>query len=294
MHRLILALLFSLQLFSTPTHADEKPEINWLIWELSPEFIRSGPLTGQGYADKFLAYFIERLPEYKHQVTWLNVNRWNIESQKTQHCTPHVWGDFFKDSTVLSKPYTFTAPHKVIFHKRYQERFGPADTTLSLEKLLTDESLRLMTLPIYVGQEEKHARYPVLHTYLKPYIGKPNLIENKGGRNEVNLKLLQRQRIDYAIGYPNTITSQRRINGLDDEFINYRLKEHNLYKKIYVSCRDTNFGNEVIRKINAMLTEDTYRTFLSYQEEWNGGDAEFRKITLDHFINGIEAENIIP
>lgn len=102
----------------------EKPTLRWLVWELSPEFIPQGPLKGQGYADKFLAFFIERMPEYKHEIVWTNVNRWNVESQRPNHCTPHVWGDFFKDTSLLSRPYTFTAPHVLIAHQRMQPRLG--------------------------------------------------------------------------------------------------------------------------------------------------------------------------
>lgn len=294
MFKKLFLYLFFLFCINLPVTADEKPPIYWLIWELHPEYILDGQYKGQGYADKFLQYFQANLPEYEHKIKPVNVRRWNIESQKANHCTPHVWGDFFPDTTVLSKPYTFTAPHVLIFDKRFEERFGPADSTLSLEALLQDDELKLMTLPVYVGNNQTHARYPVLHKYLQPYIGKKNLFEFTGSNNEINLKLLTRGTGDYAIGYPNSINAYKWIHGSEAEFISYRIKEHDFYKNIYVSCRDTQFGNEVIDKINSVLTPETLRTFLMYQEEWNGQDPQFRYTTIDALINKKPLENVLP
>ena len=49
----------------------------------------------------------------------------------------------------------------------------------------------------------------------------------------------------------------------------------------------------IIKKIDAVLTKDTLLKFLSYHEEWNEKDSEFRRVTIDHLINGLQLENVI-
>jgi len=72
-----------------------------------------------------------------------------------------------------------------------------------------------------------------------------------------------------------------------------KIKEHNRYKNVHVSCNDNAFGRRVIDKINALLTKETYLKFLSYHEEWNNGDAEFRNTPIDYFINKKKLKNVV-
>lgn len=288
-----LGLLTALLVVATPLRAAEKPPLTWFIWDLPPEFIKDGPWKNQGYADKFLKFFMDNLPGYQHGVQRVNVPRWGREVLKPNRCSAHLWGGFFPDKLLLSKPYSFTPPHRVIFHKRYQDRLGPPGTVLSLKDLLAQPDLILMTMRLNFNDEAKQSRYPVLYPYLAPYQGMTNLIERSGGQNAVNLELLGLNRADYTIGYPSTITTQRRINNLSDDYIAYRLKEHNLYKNVYVACLNDDFGRDVIKKVNALLTKETLMKFLSYHEEWNAQDPEFRRTTIEYFIEGKKLGNVI-
>jgi len=291
-------LVFSL-VITPPSQAETKPPpptkppLIWFIWDLPPEFIKSGPWKDQGYADKFLKYFIDRLPGYDHKIQRVNIPRWSREVLRPNRCSAHLWGGFFPDDLLLSKPYSFTPPHVVIFHKRNAERIGPRGTVVSLAKLLEQPDLTLMTMRLNFNEDAKQSRYPVLHPYLAPYLGMSNFIEMSGGRNVVNLELLGLNRADYTIGYPSTITTQKRVNGLSDDYVSYPLKEHNVYKNVYVACRNDAFGRTVIKKVNAMLSKKTLLKFLTYHEEWNDRDANFRDTTVRYFIDGEKLGNVV-
>jgi len=273
--------------------AAEKPPVHWLIWRLTPEFIETGEFAGKGYADKFLKFFIKNLPGYEHHKQWTNVRRWNTEALKPNRCSPHIWGHYYPDKMVLSKPYTFTAPQMVIFSKRHRARFGPEDTVLSLQDLLTQEDLKLVTPRLYTDRAQTQVRYPVIHRYLEPYLYKTNLAQLAGLTNEADLRLLSRGRADYTIGYPTVITAQKRVHNIQGEFVAYHIKEHDFYTKIYVSCSDSKFGRELIGKINNLLTEKNLRVFLEYQEEWNGENKRFREVTEQHLILGKKVNNVV-
>lgn len=279
--------------FPFGSQAQEKKTIEWLIWNLPPEFVQSGPWKDQGYADKFLKFFKDNLPEYEHSTIVVNVPRWSREAFRDNRCTAHLWGGFFTDRLLYSKPYSFTPPQVAVFHKRHQERIGPEGTVVSIEELLKQSDLTLMILRLNFNDEAGQSRYPVLHPYLEPYVGKPNLVELAGLENVVDLRLLSRERADFTVGYPSTITTQRRLKNLGDDFIAYHFKEHNLYKNVHVACNKNTHGREVIKKINALITKDALMEFLSYHEEWNNHDAEFRQTTIDYFINGKDLKNVL-
>ncbi len=225
----VLVALLCVVLIGQRAEAAEKPPIYWLIWHLTPEFIETGDLAGQGYTDKFLKFFIANLPEYDHRIQWINVRRWSSEALKPNRCSPHIWGYFYPDKLALSKPFTFTAPQMVIFHERHKVRLGPTDTVLSLQKLLKQDDLTLVLPTLFSDAAKTQVRFPVLNKYLEPYVGKANLMQLGGLTNEANLRLLTLDRADYTLGYPTVIAAQNRVHGVGDNFVAYNIKEHNLY-----------------------------------------------------------------
>jgi len=283
----ILAFL----LFLIPTSIYAKETIKWLVWELNPAFINHGKEARNGYADKFLKRFIKNLPEYEHRIIWLNTKRWFRESSKYGSCTPHIWKRFKLDDQYYSKPYTLTAPHGILIHEKNIKKFGEEGDILSLEEILKNNSLTL-TVPLF-RYKEMASRYPVLFKYFKPYLGKKHLKEVTTNANEINPKMLDKDRSDYLIAYPTTAQSYVRINNVENNYLFYSIKEDPFYKKIYVSCDKSDLGKEVIEKINTMFTKELHEEFLSYHEEWNNKNSQFRKKYRDYFINGIEDEFII-
>ncbi|WP_135081067.1 hypothetical protein [Terasakiella sp. SH-1] len=286
-----LALVFALLLL--PASLQAKERLIWFIWDLPPEFVKSGPWANQGYGDKFLKYFIDHMPQYDHKVQRVNIPRWSSEALRPNRCSAHIWGGFFPDQLIESKPYSFTPPHVLIAPKRHQERLGPPGSTVSLGQILAKGEMRLIAQKVNFNESAKQSRYPVLFPFLKPYMGKKNLVELSGGRNDVDLRLLEHGRGDITIGYPTTITTQQRVFNLGDNFVSYNLREHYFYKKVYVACNNTPFGQKVIAQINQLLTPQTLKTFLAYHEEWNDGAPHFRKTYLDYFIHGKELGRVI-
>ncbi len=289
MNNLLKATLLFLLIFHSSVYAKE--EIKWLIWELNPEFISKGKEAQNGYADKFLKDFITMLPEYNHSIVVLNTRRWFLESSKKGHCTPHIWKRFKLDDQYYSKAYTLTAPHGILIHKKNQKKFGEKNSMLSLESILNDSSLTL-TVPLFRYKKEG-SRYPILYDYFKPHIGKKHLLEVTTSANEVSPRMLDINRADYLIAYPTTATAFSRIKKQPNNYLFYPIKEDPYYKKIYVSCDKSNLGKTVIEKLNQLITPKVHKKFLSYHEEWNEKNPQFRKKYLDYFIHKKEDKFVI-
>lgn len=291
MGRLSIWLFSAFLLLTPPSHATE--ELTWFIWDQPPEFIKSGEWANQGYGDKFLKYFMDRLPDYNHHIQRVNIARWSSEVLKPGRCTAYTGSGFFPDHLILSKPYSIMAPQVVIFHKRHRTRIGTPGSTIALQDLLKQDDLRLMVQRINFNQNARQSRFPILYPWLAPYLGKPNLIEISAARNDVDLRLLERQRADYTIAYPTTITTQERVYGIPNEYITYNIREHFFFKKVYVACNKTDFGRRVIEQVNRLITKESLKTFLTYHEEWNGQDPYYRKIYSDYFLKGFLPGNIV-
>ncbi len=267
--------------FSLPAQAQSKPTITWLIWELSPEFIRYGEHAGTGFADKFLEFFIENLPQYNHQIQWTSIQRFHRVALLSQRCSPHIWGTFYRDQLAYSKPYMLTPPHVAIFHKSDEDRLGPPETMLSIQDLFAKEKMSLLTPTVYMDEP----RYPILSKYLEPYMGTDQVIEMTHGVNEVDLRLIERGRADFALGYPTTISAQRVDRGIKGDFISYPLMEEQTYNEIHVSCFGDAFGKNVLQQIDQMMDQETLMKFLSLYEEWNNKDPRFRKAFIEKIVS---------
>ncbi|MDX1739089.1 MAG: hypothetical protein R3261_12680 [Alphaproteobacteria bacterium] len=164
---------------------------------------------------------------------------------------------------------------------------------VSLTDLLSKTDLRLVTLPIYLGENAGETRYPILSNIMRPFIGTSKLTEYKSSINVVNLKLIEREKFDYTIGYPSTIATQKRVYGIQDHFNYYQIAEHQLYKKVYVACAKGQFGEQVIGTLDAALTPDVFSQFIDYHAEWNENDPAFRQVNEAFFIHGKTIDNVI-
>jgi hypothetical protein len=283
---LILAAGTAFSMLSSSS-AMAKEKITWLIWELSPEYIRHGDYAGQGFVDKYLQYYISQLPEYDHKIVWTGIKRFHVESLKSGRCTPHIWKAFHLDKFKYSRAYMLTPPHIAIFHKRFEKELGPPGTLHSITDLLGERKYRLITPILSMDQP----RYPVLHPYLKPFANTPQIVELKDGSNEADLRLLERGRADFALGYVTAIKAQQRDRDLKGDFVSYGLVEHQQYKDIHVSCFGDNLGQEIIGKINKILDKGTLKRFLKIYEEWNNNDVRFRQAFEEKILNRQVKEN---
>ncbi|MEG3639176.1 hypothetical protein [Magnetococcus sp. PR-3] len=282
MRSVIISCLIGLLMGALPSVAQStsKGTITWLVWELSPEFIRSGPKAGQGFADQFLTRFKQQLPEYEHRVVWTSIRRFHREALRPGRCTPHIWGHFYPDQFAYTKPYFLTPPHVAIFQKRYEKQFGPPSTILSLVDLLAKEKLVLMTPKQFKNQH----RYPVLHPYLKPYLSSDQVKQMPHSANEVDLRLIERGRADFSLGYPTTIQAQMLDRGISNNFVAYGLKEHQAYKEIHVGCFGDRQGRDVVAKLNAQQTPEMLNHFLELYEKWNNGHPLFRQAFTEKIL----------
>ncbi len=281
----MVAILFitTVVMFSSQ-NAAAKPSIRWLTWDFEPDFVQSGIYQGEGYGDKLLSRLQTLLPEYSHTQRIVNSKRWAVEAQKPNTCSPLLWLGFLPGKIVYSKTYGMTPPYVVVAHEKNTHLIGNPGDKISLVELLKRPNLTLGVLPVYMDKEQANTRYPILHSYLKPYLNTDRVKEFGGGANQLNLSLLDANRVDYLIENPLTAPTSAKLNSEKNRFVNYQLKEHGVYKEIAIACTNDAFGREVISKLNPYITLEFIKEFLAYMEEWNEKNTAFRNAVLQHFL----------
>ncbi|OUS00257.1 hypothetical protein A9Q81_10845 [Gammaproteobacteria bacterium 42_54_T18] len=277
------ALFIATVAMLSPSNAVAKPEIRWLTWDFEPDFVQSGEYQGKGYGDKLLSKLQALLPEYTHTQRIVNSKRWAVEAQQPNTCSSLLWLGFLPGKIVYSKPYGMTPPYVVVVHEKKAHLIGKPEDKISLVELLKRPNLTLGVLPVYMDKDQKNTRYPILHSYLKPYLNTSKMKEFGGGANQLNLSLLDANRVDYLIENPLTAPTSAKLNSEKNHFINYPLKEHGIYKEIAVACTNDAFGRKVISKLDPYITLEFIKEFLAYMEEWNEKNAAFRNAVLQHF-----------
>lgn len=101
------------------------------------------------------------------------------------------------------------------------------------------------------------------------------------------LKMLSKGHIDYIIEYPSQVIYISRELDLDNRFYTIGLEEAPSYTVSHVVCPKTEWGKQVIQKVNIILEQGRpthqYRSFI---ERWvdEGRIKEFRE-AYKEFLN---------
>lgn len=207
---ILTALSLGLSLsFSLPLHA-QLDHVTWTRWNDPPIFVQDPPFKGSGMLDKMEEEMKKQLPQYKHEVEWVNVLRVLQLTKELQETCNAGWLDTpeWREIFYLSKP-SFLIPANGILIK--EQLFPKA------------EKLQPYSLKTFL--EIKDWRMAVSRLYgegIDPYLQKINyqkhpqidVVQNSA----VAHRMLQLGRIDYTLGYPFEAFYYQQLMKQDKEF----------------------------------------------------------------------------
>ena len=276
----------------------KKPHLVWVKYKLVPEYIDKGPFSGQGTAGQILKQVQKRLPEYTHEDRWVSSQRFISEMQRDGSCSVHVWN--FPSLMVVSKPYSVTSPYGLYILKSKAHLLGRKGQVIDLAKSLEDKSLVFGIVnvgsqeEIEKGEVKQYAR-PVLDLIVKHRKKKSlNLYEMSGGRTQVPLKMLDKDRLDYLIGNIHYASAQAKINKIPNRYQLFNIKQEKTYRRLYIGCSKTPIGYKAIRAMNRQIINKKFmKEALEIKQEWNDDNPRFRKLVTDHFLKGLPNAHII-
>lgn len=293
MYKSLTVLLFTVLSFTffsgvgqTTEQTNPPDEILWYRAYFPPVTIPSGADAERGFFDHVMNFIIGNLPEYKHLQRTANFKRIISEMKKGGNsCCPSLYKTNAREEfTSFSIPAVVVLPNGLIITEKNKDKVRPylnKEGKVSLTRLLEDQRL---TLGISNGRIYSGG----IDEVLQEYEGKANIYTRSGADVFKGLlSMLFLGRIDYTIGYPTEAKYFSKEQMEYKKYVFYPIEENRISFTLgYFGCPRTDWGDEVIRKVDAILQENRDKEkFLSFYEEWLDDSTKpmYRSIVSDYF-----------
>lgn len=261
--RLVVLLL---ALLGMPRTGLAKDTLIWLLRDLPPLTIASGPQQGQGAIDRLMPLLIARMPEYNHQL--LHVNRargMQMLLEPSFTCDPTLlWTVERAKNIVFSIPTYAVISNGMVTRREDAERFSPfiKDGQIDLQALLTSNTIKL-------GAVAERSYGPVIDAIV--HNAPPDEVSLHYGNDAVG-SLLQMQRlgrIQALISYWPEARFQAQQQSIDSgELAFYTVKGTSKYQFAHVGCSNTPQGRQAIEIINREMRVLRQQQLIEFYAQW--------------------------
>jgi len=261
---LINILIVSLAILFSPVMVRGEDTITWLKTDFPPVSIAEGKDAGEGIMNKITDLMISDLPDYHHQSRVANIDRIMTEFEQGQDACAGgfiITEERLKIGYFSKYPSTFLPPVQIVVRKEDKKLFESSGMP-SLEDLLVNKTLKL-------GLSSKMAYGKKIDNLVEKYKAKANIFFRHGDDiSKGLLRMLLKKRIDYTIAYPWMVEYMLKPEQVDKlTFI--PAKETQVPIMHYVMCSKTDWGLQVIEKINAILKKERpTKRYRSIFERW--------------------------
>jgi uncharacterized protein (TIGR02285 family) len=269
---LLILVLFLTGLFISPSSSRAEERLVWLKFDYPPLYIAQGDYTGQGILDVILDRIITALPEYRHEIRFVNLSRAMSELERGKNlCTAALFHSPQRERIGLfsQNPTTFLSSLKLVVRKGEEERFSTGSKNPPpLSDLLTDSGLHLGVSANMSYGESVDSAIKEVHN--------PEDVFVRGGKDigKGLLEMVLKKRIDFTIGYPwsvTTILNQAQLKRLS--FLPFAEAEKRPMH--FVFCVKNDWGAAMIRRIDAVLsTEEAIIWRREAIERWIPADSK--------------------
>ncbi len=252
--------LFFACLFSGAIAAE--PVIQWLMSDLAPFRLLSGPAQGQGSSDLMEKMLMAQLPHYQHRSRFVSFERREI---------------LHADASALYCSFSILATPK-----RQQQMYLslPAGVVMPIALITAatstlDQELQTLPAPVvtlqqlvsrkkFFGLVESGRGYPTLIEQAKSIPG--GLLGEQSTTEQNPVNLLLAGRVDYLLEYPHRISYLLNISKQPTAKLHiYTLAGDKHYQTTYVACSKHPAAPKLISEINQQLL--TLWSNPSYQEK---------------------------
>ncbi|SMC17645.1 conserved hypothetical protein [Andreprevotia lacus DSM 23236] len=255
MKPLLLGMMLTVsQGCASVTHAQELPQINWVLLDWQPVFLLHEGQTpgspqelGSGMADKALKLLAARLPQYRHQYRRGDSQRAFGEMARGQPvCFFPSFQTEERRKFAYQLPAMMTVPHQLVIDQAQQARFRTDADGVSLAGLRKQAVLR--------GYVEKGRSYT---SALDVLIDAPGSAIRRIAQPEKShlLRLLDSGQIDYTIEYPYVVSFQTQNGVFNHTLVTLPINELTTPLVWHISCTRNEWGKVVSRDLAQALRD---------------------------------------
>lgn len=261
---------------TTAAPALASQEITWYLYDIPPLVIADGPHKGAGFMEQALhQQLIPALPEYRHKVVVVPIQRIAMMLKSDpQACNPGLIRNPEREQFMtFSQPTLAALPPGMFVRRGDTARIAPyvnAKGKVVLDKLLGDGK-------VSIGIDSARSYGAPVDAVLKPYREKPQLFTLSTPEASRSLtQMVIANRIDGMLGQPFEVPYYLGGRTVDDvkALAFYALEEQADVVVNHVACANSEQGQAVIRKLNAVLAKPGTREALAaHYAAWLDDDA---------------------
>jgi uncharacterized protein (TIGR02285 family) len=259
-------MLVLISLIGVPRTSMAKDTLIWLLRDLPPLTIASGPQQGQGSIDRLMPLLIARMPEFEHLL--LRVNRargMQMLHEPSLACDPTLlWTPERAKTIIFSIPTYAVVSNGIVIRREDASRFSPfiENGQIDLVALLASQTIKL-------GVVAERSYGPVIDQIVHNASG-ADVSEHYG--NDAVGSLLQMERLgrlQALISYWPEARYQAQHQGIDpEELAFYPVKGTAKYQFAHVGCSNTERGREAMEIINREMRVLRESKLVDLYAEW--------------------------
>lgn len=267
---------------------ESKELITWIMQDFPPVWISKGSDKGLGAGDERMDFLIEQLTEYTHERIFATLSRSDsLFKQNKNVCAIAKLKSTEREEFMhfSSFPESVMMGNGFIYIKGQQSQFQFTEKPF-LSDLLKNKKLRL---GIVKSRKYGHE----IDAILRIKQNQTNIYRRASGDTKGLLAMLLAGRIDYILGYDWELQyiSKMFYPELQKQLFYLPLQETSIIKP-YIVCAKTEWGNQVIQKIDKILLNWTNK--LHYQNigiQWLSNPDVQRKLFKEYYLN-VETEKV--
>ncbi len=259
-------MLVLVALIGVPRTSMAKDTLIWLLRDLPPLTIASGPQQGQGSIDRLMPLLIARMPEFDHLL--LRVNRargMQMLNEPSLTCDPTLlWTPERAKTIIFSIPTYAVASNGIVIRREDASRFSPflENGQIDLVALLASQTIKL-------GVVAERSYGPVIDQIVHGASGAD--VSEHYGNDAVGslLQMERRGRLHAFISYWPEARYQAQHQSINPEELTfYPVKGTAKYQFAHVGCSNTERGREAIEIINREMRVLRESTLVDLYAEW--------------------------
>jgi len=227
-----------------------EPVIYWLMSDLAPFRILSGPAQGQGSSDLMEKMLMAQLPQYQHRSRFVSFERREIlhGDASTLYCSFGVLSNPKRQQQMLMS----VAAGVVMPVALATVADSKLDQELKTQKVV--DLAQLVRRQQYLGLLEPGRGYPKLIEQAKAIPGA--LLGDHSSLDQNPVDLLLAGRVDYLLEYPHRVNYLQNSSKQPTAQLHfYLLDGDDNYQKTYVACSKHPAAPKLINDINQQLVK---------------------------------------
>lgn len=262
------------------------PTIHWLMSDLAPFRILSGPAQGQGSSDLMEKMLMAQLPQYQHRSRFVSFERREIlhGDASTLYCSFGILSNPKRQQQMLmSIPAGVVMPVALATVADSQlDQELQADPVVDLTQLVRRQR--------YLGLLESGRGYPSLIDQARAIPG--SLLGDHSALEQNPVDLLLAGRVDYLLEYPHRVNYLLNSSKQPTAKLHfYLLAGDDKFQTTYVACSKHPSAPQVIKDINQQLT--TLWVNPEYQQKMLSWHDDRSRLALLQLMQQVQSQLVI-